>query len=119
LPRPPGFSAAALSPDGRLLAFALERRGQDPRYEQGHPLPPADIAVLHLDTGTLEIVPGIELPAKTVLALAFSRDDRWLMIALDAGSRTRLLAWRSHLPHPYETRPVPGPVDVPAIAVLP
>jgi hypothetical protein len=89
--------------------------------------------VLHLDTGRLEIVPGIEVPAATVSApasspgMAFSADGRWLMIALNAGQKIRLLAWRSGLAHPYESKPIamqimdlggPGS-SLPPILVLP
>jgi hypothetical protein len=120
LPRPPGFTAGVLSDDGRVVAFTLERAAQDPRYQQGHPIPPSDIAVLHLDTGRLEIVPGIEVPAKMFPGLAFSADGHWLVIALDAGPKTRLLAWRSGLAHPYEAKPIAGPImDPPPILVLP
>jgi hypothetical protein len=120
IPRPPGFSAGALSPDGRRLAFTIERRDLDPRYEQGHPLPPTDIALLHFDTGQLELVPGIELPAKTSPALAFSADGQWLAIALDTGWEIRLLAWRTGLALPVESTRVAGPVSgAPALQVLP
>jgi hypothetical protein len=125
LPRP-AFTGV-VSPDGRLIALTLERAGQDPRYEhddpryaQGSPIPPSDIALLHLDTGRLEIVPGIEVPAKTSPGLAFSADGRWLVIALDAGPQTRLLAWRAGLAHPFESTPITGPaVDPPPLLVLP
>jgi hypothetical protein len=120
LPRPPGFAIGVLSPNGRQVAFVLERAGQDPRYQIGHPIPPSDIAILHLDTGRLEIVPGIETPAKMSPSLAFSADGRWLLIALDAGSKTRLLAWRSGLARPYETTPIAGQgLGPPPIAALP
>ncbi|MGH8860055.1 MAG: hypothetical protein ACRDVG_02270, partial [Jatrophihabitantaceae bacterium] len=109
LPRPPGSSGGILSPDGGRIAFTMERAAQDTRFGQGHPIPPTDIAILDLRTGRLEIVPGIELPAKSATGLAFSPDGRWLVIALDAGTRTRLLAWRSGLAHPYETAPIRGP----------
>lgn len=119
LPRPPGSTAGVLSADGRRLAFTLERAAQDPRYEQGHPMPPADIAILHLDTGALDVVPGVELAAKMSPALAFSTDGRWLVMALDAGTRTRLVAWRPGLTRPLESTPVAGPVSgAPAIVVL-
>jgi hypothetical protein len=118
LPRPP--CCGVLSPDGRLVAFSIERTAQDPRYQLGHPLPPNDVAILHLDTAQLEIVPGIESPAKMSPGLAFSTDSRWLVIALDAGPKTRLLAWRSGLPHPYESKPINGPaLNAPPIVVLP
>jgi hypothetical protein len=122
LPRPP--CCGVLSPNSRLVAFSLERATQDPRYQTGHPLPPSDVAILHLDTGRLEIVPGIELVATTPLVapgLAFSADSHWLVIALDAGSKTRLLAWHSGLAHPYESKPIPGPNlgNPPPVVVLP
>jgi len=109
IPRPT-YGFGAVSPDGTLLAFGLVRATTDPRYEGGHPLPPSDVAVLHLDTGRLEIVPGIEIPAKIWPGLAFSEDGRWLAIALNAGTEVRLLAWRSGLPLPYETAPITGQV---------
>lgn len=108
LPRPPGFSAGLVSPDGRLLGFALERAEQDPQYDDSHPLPPTDIAVLHLDSGRLEIVPGIEIPAKLSPGLTFTSDSRWLVMALNAGTNIRLLAWRPGLVAPYESPPVAG-----------
>ena len=123
LPRPaPESGGGVLSPDGRLLAFTLKRPAQDPRFE-AQPAPPNDIAVLHLDTGRLEIVPGLEVPADWFpppLGMAFSADGRWLMIAINAGPKIRLLAWRPGLAHPYESKPITGPViaDVP-ILVLP
>ena len=119
LPRP-GFPIGVLSANASEVAFELERASQDPRYDIGHPIPPSDIAILHLDTGRLEIVPGIETPAKIPPSLAFSADGRWLLIALDAGSKTRLLAWRSGLAHPYETTPIAGQtLGAPPIAALP
>jgi hypothetical protein len=77
----------------------------------------------YLDTGRLEIVPGLEVPADWFpppLGMAFSADGRWLMIAINAGPQIRLLAWRPGLAHPYESKPITGPVisDVP-ILVLP
>jgi hypothetical protein len=120
LPRPAGFATGVLSADGQLLAFTLERAAQDPRFEQGHPIPPADIAILHLDTGALDVVPGIEIPAKMSPGLAFSTDGRWLVMALNAGTKTRLLAWRHGLIHPYESTSIAGLVwGPPAIVALP
>ena len=75
----------------------------------GYPLPPTDIAWLHLDTGRLDVVPGIELPGKVGLSLAFAPHSDWLVAALDAGRDTRLLAWRPGLAHPEETAPLTGP----------
>ncbi|WP_427891934.1 hypothetical protein ACQHIV_04485 [Kribbella sp. GL6] len=101
---------AIVSPDGNLLAFRLERATTDPRYDAAHPAPPSDIAIIRLDTGRVETVPGLEIPAKTSPGLAFSADSRWLAIALDAGDHVRLLAWRSGLALPFETTPIPGQV---------
>jgi len=116
LPRPP--MAGIVSPDGRQVAFTLERVGPDPRYQASDGLP-NDVAILHLDTGALEIVPGVETPAKEGPGVAFTPDSRWLLIALDAGPKTRLLAWRSGLAHPYESTPIAGKgVGIPPILVL-
>jgi hypothetical protein len=108
-----------VSADGKRLAFTLERTKTYPLFE-GHPTPPSDLAVLQLDTGRLEIVPGIEIPVGTSPGLAFAADGRWLAIALDAGTRIRLLAWRSGLRHPYETNAIAGQAGwAPTLAMLP
>jgi hypothetical protein len=104
LPRP--TFGGIVSPDGRQVALTLERPAHDPRFAPTHPIPPYDVALLHLDTGRLDIAPGIEVPAKSSPGMAFSAEGRWLVIALDAGSKTRLLAWHPGLAHPYESAPV-------------
>jgi hypothetical protein len=126
LPRPAIEGSGVISPDRRLIAFTVERPAPDRRFA-GQPPLPNDIAVLHLDSGRLEIVPGIELPAMTASpGLAFSAHGRSRMIALDAGQQTRLLAWRSGLVYPYESKPIAGQVmdlgpgpSLPPILVLP
>jgi hypothetical protein len=119
-PRSPRALDGAISHDGRRLAFTLRRAQQDPRYVAEHPAPPADVAILRLDTGRLDVVPGVELPPLGYGAtLAFSTDDRWLVIALNAGSTTRLLAWRPGLASPYECPPIPAKaLYAPALEVL-
>ncbi|MDQ2751136.1 MAG: hypothetical protein M3Y44_16635 [Actinomycetota bacterium] len=97
-----------VSPDQRLLAFQLHRPAPDPRFDQGHPGTPTDIAVLHLDTGQLDTVPGIELWAKAGPGLLFSPDSRWLIIGLDEGTGTSLLLWHPGLSHPAAVVEVPG-----------
>lgn len=97
-----------ISPDQRLLAFQLHRPAPDPRFDQGHPGTPSDIAILHLDTGQLDTVPGIELFAKSTPGLVFSPDSRWLIIGLDEGTRTNLLLWHPGLSHPAATVTIPG-----------
>lgn len=96
-------SAAVLSPDGRLAAFQLARAEPDPRYDLGHPGGPADLAVIDLRTGRLTVLPGVELAAKSFAGLAFSRDSRWLLIALNEGSRARLLVWRRGFDRPQRS----------------
>lgn len=109
LPHSPRALDGAISHDGRLLAFTLRRAQQDPRFVAEHPAPPADVAILHFSTGRVDIVPGVELPPLGYGAtFAFSADDRWLVIALNAGSTTRLLAWRPGLGLPYECPPIPA-----------
>ena len=71
-----------------------------------------------LGTGAVRRVPGIEAPPKSALGLVFSADGKWLVVALDAGDRIRVLAWRPGLARPFETRAVPGAVyAAPAVAL--
>jgi hypothetical protein len=119
VPRSPRPLDAQLNHDGRRIAFTLRRAEPDPRFRAEYPAPPADIAILHFETGRVEIVPGIEVPPAGHVALAFSTDDRWLVIALNAGPRIRLLAWRSGLTRPYESTPVAArALGAPPLAVL-
>jgi hypothetical protein len=116
-PLPRATCCGVVSPDGTMVAFLLERATTDARFE-GHPLPPSDIAVMHLDTGRLEVVPAVEIPAKSPPGLAFAAREGWLVVALDAGPRTRLLAWRPGLKQPYETTAIPGLVRDPPTLVI-
>jgi hypothetical protein len=114
----PSASTTAISDDGKLVAFTMQRPQFDPRFVADHPFPPADVAILHLDTGVVSTVPGIEIPAKSAPALGFTSDN-WLVMALGAGNRTRVLAWRVGLAHAVESRAVPGLVgSPPALQVL-
>lgn len=96
-------SEVVLGANGRYAAFQLSRPDPDPRYRTGHPGGPSDLAVQDLRTGTLSVVPGVELAPKAVAGLAFSRDGRWLLIALNEGRRARLLVWRPGLDRPMES----------------
>lgn len=96
-------SEVVLSANGRYAAFQLSRPDPDPRYDPGHPGGPSDLAVQDLRTGTLSVVPGVELAPKAAAGLAFSRDGRWLLIALNEGRRARLLVWRPGLDRPMES----------------
>ena len=116
-PLPGPACCGVVSPDGTRVVFLIERASTDEQFD-GHPLPPMDIAIMRLDTGRLDVVPGIELPTKSQPGLAFAGRDGWLVIALDAGSRTRLLAWRPGLRQPYETTALPGLVHDPPTLVV-
>jgi len=105
-PLPAGRALASevvLSANGQYAAFQLSRPDPDPRYDPGHPGGPSDLAVQDLRTGTLSLVPGVELAPKSTAGLAFSRDGRWLVIALNEGRRARLLVWRPGLDRPMES----------------
>jgi hypothetical protein len=118
---PPGrvpVSDAVFSPDGTLAAFQLARPRQDPRFLTGVLVPPSDVAVLHLHTGSLDIVPGLELPPQTQTGLAFDPTGRWLLATVSEGDRGELLAWRPGLPGPALVTSLPGPLD-PAPPLLP
>ncbi|MFF0342802.1 hypothetical protein [Kribbella sp. NPDC004875] len=109
-PLPRQACCGVVSPDGTTLAFLLDRSSTGS-------LPPLDIAILQLATGRMSVVPGIELPAKSQPGLTFAGHDNWLVIALNAGSATRLLAWRPGLHEAYETAPTPGAVHDPITAI--
>jgi len=74
------------------------------------PVPPSDIAVLHLDTGRLEIVPGLELAPKTGAGLAFAADGSWVFVTVSDGDHTHLLGWHSGLGAPQSVARLSGPV---------
>jgi hypothetical protein len=102
-------SDAVFSPDGTTAAFQLARARQDPRFTTGHPFP-SDVAVLHLDTGSLAIVPGLELPPGAGTGLAFDATGRWLLVTVSEGDRGELLAWRRGMPGPALITSLPGPL---------
>jgi hypothetical protein len=103
-------SDAVFSPEGTSAAFQLARPRQDPRYTTGLPLPPADVAVLHLNTGRLDIVPGLELPPQTQTGLAFDATGRWLLASVSDGDHGELLAWQQGMPGPALVTSLPGPL---------
>ncbi len=102
LPRDAVLSGGVVSQDGRLLGLDLQRRNPDPRFDSGSPGPPSDVAILHLDTGALDVVPGIELAPKSSAAITFSADSRWVVIALNEGEHGRVLVWRPGLAKPMD-----------------
>jgi hypothetical protein len=111
-------SAAVFSPDGRAAAFELARGWPDPRFRTGRP--PADVAVLHIGTGILDIVPGLELPPGAGAGLAFDSTGSWLLLTVSAGDRGELLAWRPGMPGPALVSTLPGPLmAAPPLLVAP
>jgi len=106
-------SDAVFSPDGTMAAFQLARARQDSRFSTGPPGPPSDIVVLHLQTGRLDIVPGLEVPPLTQLGLAFDATGRWLLATVSAEDGGELLAWRPGMPGPALVTSLPGPLGPP------
>jgi hypothetical protein len=103
-------SDAVFSPGGTVAAFQLARARRDPRVTTGRPLPPADVAVLHLNTGRLDIVPGLELPPGTGAGLAFDATGSWLLATVSEGDHGELLTWRRGMPGPALVTRLPGPL---------
>jgi hypothetical protein len=102
-------SDAVFSPNGATAAFQLARARQDPRWAAGPPFP-SDVAVLHIDTGSLDIVPGLELPPGARTGLAFDGTGRWLLVTVSEGDHGELLAWRRGMPGPAIVTRLPGPL---------
>lgn len=115
--------SAAIKPDGTVAAIAL--------YNQ--PLPPAPflpyqqvtdggqgvtrVGLLNLDNGTIRALPGLALGAGDP-RLAFSPDGKWLVVAVGAGYKTRVLLYTADGDGPYDPRiDVPGLVLSPALAI--
>lgn len=110
---PPGrlpASDAVFSPGGTVAAFQVARARPDPRFTTGSPLPPADVAVLHLRAGSLDTVPGLELPPQTQAGLAFDATGSWLLVTVSEGDHGELLAWRQGMPAPALVTSLPGPL---------
>ena len=98
LPIETSLTGGVLSPDRSLLAFPLAQIYEGPRNDAEGFGPPFDVAVLHLDTGVLDRVPGLKLPPTELAGLTFSARGDWLVIALNQGRNTELVLWRPGLP---------------------
>ena len=103
-------SDAVFSPGGTVAAFQLAQARRDTRTTTGRPLPPADVAVLHLNTGRLDIVPGLELPPGTGAGLALDTTGSWLLATVSEGNHGELLAWRHGMAGPALITSLPGPL---------
>lgn len=100
LPVETSITNGVLSPDRTELAFPLERIYEGPRIDDEGFGPPADVAVLNLDTGALDRVAGLTLPPTELPGLTFSADGDWLVIALNQGRDAELLLWQPGLIRP-------------------
>ena len=105
------MSDAVFSPDARLIAFELTRASPDPRFDTGHPGPPSDLAILHLDTGRLAIVPNLELAPKTSAGLTFDATGTSLLATVNQGDHGELLIWQEGMPAPALVTSLRGPLD--------
>jgi hypothetical protein len=109
-----------VSPDGTKLAFRKQRAtGQLGE----HPGPPNDVAIVDLGQGgPIRVLPGLVLPAKAGLTLAWSPDSEWLVIGADLGTGPAVLLWREGTDRPALV-PIPptggGTTGPPALLVLP
>ena len=114
-------SDAVFSADGTVAAFQLARAGQGSAFPGGRASPPADVAVLHVRTGSLDIVPGLELAPGTGAGLAFDATGGWLLLTVNEGGHGELLAWRHGMPGPALVASLAGPLMAapPLLAVLP
>lgn len=103
LPVETSITDGVISPDGAQLAFALERVYEGQRVDADGFGPPSDVAVLHVDTGVLERVGGLKLPATEKAGLTFSSRGDWLVIALNRRHGAELLVWRQGQPRPLRS----------------
>jgi hypothetical protein len=104
------LASPVFSPDGTLAAFQLARARPDPRFAAAASGPPSDVAVLHLRTGRLDIVPGLEMPPITWAGLTFDPTGSWLLATVSEGTHGELLAWRPGMPGPALVTSLPGPL---------
>jgi hypothetical protein len=109
-------SGAVFSPDGRTIAFQLTEATHDPRFLTE--FPPSDVAILHLDTGRLVVVPNLEFAPKTSVGLAFDASGSSLLALIDQGDHGELLIWQEGMPAPALVVTVPGPFAAPPAVVL-
>lgn len=110
--------SGVISPDGSQVAFRLSRTEGS---LGGHPGPPNDVAVLDIRSGKLRVLPGLVLPAKAGLTLAWSPDSTWLVIGADLGTRPLVMVWRQAMERPAQVL-IPatggGTTGPPALLVL-
>ena len=109
-------SGAVFSADRNLIAFQLARTNHDVRFASD--FPPSDIAILHLDTGRLSIVPNLEFAPKTEVGLAFDATGTSLLATINDGDHGELLIWQEGMTGAALVTSVPGPLDAPPPLLL-
>ncbi len=109
-------SNAVFSPDGRMIAFQLTAAANDPRFATDFPA--SGLAILHLDTGRLVIVPNLEFAPKTSVGLTFDTTGSSLLALVDDGDHGELLIWQEGMPSPALVVTVPGPFAAPPALLL-
>jgi hypothetical protein len=103
--------AAVLSSNQKVAAFQLRRAAPDPRFEQRRLVPPSDIAILHLDTGRLDIVPDLEFSPAASVGLALDATGTAVLASVSFGDRLELLAWKPGMARPGLIAQVAGAFD--------
>jgi hypothetical protein len=109
-------STAIFSPNGKVIAFQLARSGHDARFATD--FPPSDIAILHLDTGRLSIVPNLEFAPKTGVGLAFDATGASVLATVNDGDHGELLIWQEGMTGAALVTSIPGPLDAPPPILL-
>lgn len=112
----PDYGTAVLSSDQKVAAFKLARDAPDPRFKQS-PLA-SDIAILHLDTSRLDIIPGLELSPAASAGLAFDATGTAVLVTVSLGDRLELLGWKPGMPAPGLIAQVTGAFDNTTPSVL-
>jgi hypothetical protein len=104
-------ATAVLSANQKVAAFQLGRAAPDLRFEASRLIPPSDIAILHLDTGRLDVVPDLELSPRASAGLALDPTGSTLVAGISLGSRLEVLAWQPGRPAPGLIAHVAGAFD--------
>jgi len=115
-----------ISPDGRFAAIPLYGQAASPAPFQPYRLGAAGddrftrVGLVNLRDGTVLALPGLTLGATTPPALAISPDGRWIVVAVGAGYKTRLLLYTADGDGPFDPHiDIPGLVASPPLAVAP
>jgi hypothetical protein len=109
---------AVLSSDRKVAAFQLVRAEPDPRFKQTRLIPPSDVAILHLETSRLDVVPNLELSPDASAGLALDATGAVVLAVVSLGDRLELLAWRPGMIAPGLVAQLAGAYDNTTPSVL-